>query len=272
MAIRQRTWSWKGRERVAWVVDYCDAKGKRRLKTFRTKRAALDWNAGTRIDLKHGTHVADADSITIQAAGRPWLASCDANGLERSTREQYRQHLELHIAPLVGVSKLNKLTLPAVRAFQDRLRENGRSPELTRKVLTSLGSLVADAQERGLTARNPVRERKRRSKATARHKKRLVVAVEIPTPGEIRTLLNASTGRWRAFVATAALAGLRLSELRGLAWADVDFVGATITVSQRADAWGELGRPESCCQSPHHPRTATRGQRAETVEAGMAEG
>jgi hypothetical protein len=156
MAIRQRTWSWKGRERVAWVVDYCDAKGKRRLKTFRTKRAALDWNAGTRIDLKHGTHVADADSITIQAAGHLWLASCKTSGLERSTREQYRQHLELHIAPLVGVTKLNKLTLPAVRAFQHRLRENGRSPELTRKVLTSLGSLVADAQERGLTTRNPV--------------------------------------------------------------------------------------------------------------------
>jgi len=95
MAIRQPTWSWKGRERVAWVVDYCDAKGKRRLKTFRTKRAALDWNAGTRIDLKHGT--ADADSVTIEAAGRLWLASCEANGLERSAREQYRQHLELRL-------------------------------------------------------------------------------------------------------------------------------------------------------------------------------
>src|SRR6185436_20054170 len=42
MAIRQRTWAWKGRERTAWIVDYSDAKGKRRLKIFRTKRAALD--------------------------------------------------------------------------------------------------------------------------------------------------------------------------------------------------------------------------------------
>jgi integrase len=182
MALRQRTWAWKGRERTAWIVDYSDAKGKRRLKTFRTKRAALDWDAGTRIDLKHGTHVADADSITIEAAGRLWLASCEANRLERSTREQYRQHVELHIKPLIGATKLNKLTLPAVRTFQDRLRESGRSSELTRKLLTSLGSLVADAQERGLTARNPMRERKRRSKATARHKKRLVVGVDNSYP------------------------------------------------------------------------------------------
>jgi integrase len=240
MAIRQRTWAWKGRERTAWIVDYSDAKGKRRLKTFRTKRAALDWDAGTRIDLKHGTHFADADSITIEAAGRLWLASCEANGLERSTREQYRQHVELHIKPLIGATKLNKLTLPAVRTFQDRLRESGRSSELTRKLLTSLGSLVADAQERGLTARNPMRERKRRSKATARHKKRWSSAWTIPTPGEIRTLLNAATARWRAFVGTGALAGLRLSELRGLAWLDVDFVAAAITVRQRSDAWASL--------------------------------
>jgi hypothetical protein len=36
MAIRQRKWITKGKERSAWVVDYFDAKGKRRLKTFRT--------------------------------------------------------------------------------------------------------------------------------------------------------------------------------------------------------------------------------------------
>src|SRR5262249_6895612 len=98
---------------------------------------------------------------------------------------------------------------------------------------------------RGLTTRNPVRERKRRSKATARHKKQLVVGVDIPTPREIHVLLDASTGRWRAFVSTAALAGLRLSELRGLAWDAVDFVGAGITVRQRADAWSDLGSPKA---------------------------
>src|SRR5262245_28584687 len=127
MSVRKRTWTSRGRERMAWVVDYFDAKGIRRNKQFKTKGAADNWNLGTRIELKDGTHVADAESVTIAEAGKFWLKTCEENGLERSTREQYRQHVELHVNPLIGSTKLNKLTVPAVRAFQDRLRENGRS-------------------------------------------------------------------------------------------------------------------------------------------------
>ena len=115
MGIRQRKWTWKGKEKSAWVVDYFDAKGKRRLKTFRTKREADDWRSETRIELKQGTHVADRDSVTVAEAGKLWLATCEANELERATLQLYRQHLDLHIAPLIGTKRLNELTVPALR-------------------------------------------------------------------------------------------------------------------------------------------------------------
>jgi len=75
MAIRQRKWFWKGQERKAWVLEYRDGAGKRRLKTFRTKRDAIDYGATARVDIKHGTHVADAESLTVRAAGMLWLAT-----------------------------------------------------------------------------------------------------------------------------------------------------------------------------------------------------
>jgi integrase len=248
MAIRQRTWTWKGKQKAAWVVDYLDRKGKRRLKTFRTKREADDWRSNAKVEIKQGTHVAERDGITVAEAGRLWLASCEADGLEPATIQRYRALLDLHIAPHVGAKKLHDLTVPGLKALEDELRADGKSVTLVAKVITHLGGLIADAQERGLTPRNPVRERKRRRKrgdAAERHERRLEVGVDIPTPAEIRAILHAATGYRRALFATAALAGLRASELRGLPWRDVDLAAATITVRQRADKFGTIGSPKA---------------------------
>ena len=250
MAIRQRTWEWKGNRRSAWVVDYFDTKGKRRLKTFKTKRAATDFAAATHVDVKQGIHVADADSVTVSEAGKLWLATCVENGLVYGSRVHNDWLLRLHIEPFLGKTKLSKLTVPAIRDFESTLRANGRSPSLVRRAIGGLGALLADAQERGLTMRNPVRDMrqnrgKRRTKATKERRRQLAIGVDIPTPVEIKAILGAATGFRRAFFATAALAGLRASELRGLRWQDVDFAKATISVWQRADAWGTIDVPKS---------------------------
>ena len=184
MGIRQRKWTWDGKEKAAWVVDYFDLKGKRRLKTFRTKREAQDFAATTRIDIKRGMHVADSDSVAVAEAGRLWLETGEENGLVRSSLTQNRQHLALHIEPFLGAIKLSKLTVPGVRAFEGDLRANGRSPALTRKVVGTLGAVIADAQERGLAMHNPVREMranrgKRRTKATRERKRPLLSLIHI---------------------------------------------------------------------------------------------
>ena len=43
--IRKRTWRTKGGERTAWICDYADQDGTRRLKTFSTKKSADAWLA-----------------------------------------------------------------------------------------------------------------------------------------------------------------------------------------------------------------------------------
>ena len=42
-SIRKRVWKSRGAEHSAWVVDYRDQAGKRRLKTFATKKEADAW-------------------------------------------------------------------------------------------------------------------------------------------------------------------------------------------------------------------------------------
>jgi integrase len=148
----QRTWKTsEGDNREAWVVDYSDQLGTRHLKTFSRKRDADAYHAQVAVDVGAGIHTADSRSITVTEAGQLWLVSREASDLERATLRQYRTHLNLHITPLIGKTRLSAITIPFVRAFEDKLRED-RSPAMVRKVLVSLSSILSDAQERGLVA------------------------------------------------------------------------------------------------------------------------
>jgi integrase len=239
MAIRERTWESGGKTRKAWIVDYHDADRVRRQKSFRTKKEADAWWTDEAPKVRAGTHTPDSTSITVFDAGQAWLDQCRNHNLERSTIRQYEQHLNQHIKPFLGSVKLSRLTAPMVQKFADDLLKEGRSVAMARKVVTSLGSLIAEAQRQGRVAQNVargVRFPKLRRKRTR---------TDIPTIEEINALINGAKGRWRPFFITAIFTGLRASELRALMWENVDFEGQRVTVSQRADRWNDIGEPKS---------------------------
>ena len=203
-------------------------------------------------EVRQGTHVAESDSLTVAQAGADWLKTAkaiDNPPLEVTTLEQYRQHLDLHIAPFLGRTKLSKLSVPVIRAFADQLRAAGRSTTMVRYVIRSLGSLLADAQERGNIVRNPVHEmrsrRRRHKQDRERRGAKLQIGVDVPTPGEIKRILEATTGRDRVFLMTAVFTGLRASELRGLSWTDINLRKSELHVTQRADRHRNIGAPKT---------------------------
>jgi integrase len=252
MSVRKRCWTTpSGETREAWIVDYADQHGGRHIKTFARKKDAEEYRADVTVAVKAGLHTADRKSITIAEAGRWWIESGEAAGLERATLAQYRQHLEHHIALTIGTLRLSQLTAPMVRRFEDRLRAD-RSPAMVRKILKSLSAIIADAQERGLVAQNVVRGlriRRRRGKelhADRRQKGKLKIGVDIPSPDEIRAIIAKLNGHcWRPLLLTAIFTGLRASELRGLRWTDVDLKRSELHVRQRADCYHKIGPPKS---------------------------
>ena len=262
MSIRKRAWTTaKGEKKEAWVADYVDQAGKRHLKTFDRKKDADAFHAKASVEVREGTHTADSASVTIAKAADLWIATCKGRDLETTTVDAYQQHIKLHIAPYLGRVKLSQLTAPMVRDFEDNLREGKpapgdeagepRSPAMVKRILGSLGSMLGDAQERGLISRNVVRDlRSRRRKgvdrrAERRQKGKLRVGVDIPTRLEIKAIVEALDGRWRPILLTAIFTGLRASELRGLRWADVDLKKSELHVRQRADRYNEIGKPKS---------------------------
>jgi integrase len=251
MAVRKRKWvTRKGEQKEAWIVDYADHDG-RHIETFERKKDADARHAEVRVDVKAGVHVSSSKSKTVSEASALWLDGIMGR-VERATFIDYKGHIDRFIAPALGKVKLSDFSRAAVRGFEERLRKSN-SDAMVRKVLTTFGTLIADAQERGLVARNVVqdliRSRKGKRSAEKRQKVKLKIGVDIPTPQEVAAIFEGAKevagGRFRPIFVTAAFTGLRASELRGLRWEDVDLKKNELHVRQRADRFREIGRPKS---------------------------
>jgi integrase len=244
-SVRKRTWSSKGRERTAWVVDYFDQAGKRRLKTLPTKKAAEDWSVTARHEVRSGIHSPTSISITVSRAGELWINHCRDEGLEKSTVRQRVQHTKLHIDPFLGRERLCDLTTPRIYQFDGELRDAGRSSAMRRKVLTNLKTILSFCQRQGLVAQNVALSVKLKGESGRDAKGPLRSGVDFPSRSELKTMMETAEGRWRPFLVTAIFTGMRASELRGLAWSNLDLDAGIVHVRQRADAWGTIGPPKS---------------------------
>ena len=156
-SIRKRSWTSRGVKKERWVADYVDQTGARRLRTFPSKKAADAWLITARHEIRTGTHTAASASDTVTTCFERWIEHSEAEGLEFGTVRQRRQHLRLHVAPLVGREKLSELTAPRIHEFLDQLRDAGRSVAMRRKVLTNLKTAIGHAQSQGRVAQNVAR-------------------------------------------------------------------------------------------------------------------
>jgi integrase len=228
-------------------VDYSDATG-RHVESFSLKRDAVARGSAIKQAIKGGAHTAISTSPTVAEIARLYLQSCVDAGLEPTTLVTYAEHVNKHIVPYIGSVKVAALNAPQVREFADRLRQAGRSPAMVKKALVRLGSILGDAQDRGLVAQNVVRNLNRRGggrQSEKRARGRLRIGEHIPSPGEITKLIAHLDPRWRPVILVAIFCGLRASELRALRWVDLDLKRGELRVAQRADRLNVIGRPKS---------------------------
>lgn len=224
---------------VTWRAAYTDGSGKRRTKQFSRKSDGEAWLVEVQHDVARGIHTPASISPTIKQGGALWLKRCSEKGLEPTTVKGYEEHVELHIVPFIGAKKASEFNVPMVNAFSDQLRDAGRSPEMIKKVVGSLGSIFKELRRRGLCSIAPT------------------VGVDldlperddprpvIPTKSELQEIIAGAAGRWRPVILTAIFCGPRASELRGLAWPNVDLDAKQLNLTQRADASHRIGKLKS---------------------------
>ena len=243
--VKRRSWrTSNGGRKEAWRVRYVDQHGVTRTRQFDLKRDADAFRVKAESEVIAGIHTADSASLSVAEAAELWIASAQGNRRDAGTIKSYRELANLHIKPLLGSEKLSRLTQPKVVAFAEALKAT-RSLAMASKAVRGLSMILSDAMRRGLVAQNVARgvtvARSSRDKARA-----------TPPPIEhLRALLEAADRlsnedpAMPVMLRLAMLAGPRQSELRALAWSNVDFNDHEIRVSQRADRWNAIGSPKS---------------------------
>jgi integrase len=249
-----------------WIVEYYDRNKKQhRLKGFPTKRAANDKADEISGEVRNGVHVPASTSRAVADACRVWIDRAERLKLEKATIRSYRNHVDLHLIPLIdtgtppawegelGKLKLADLKPPVANAV---LRELQRrlSPAMARKVMSSFKAILDEAANHTMVAYNAASTVKMRRRDRGENK--VWPGTEFPSKEEMASAIVIITGHWRPLIIVLAFCGLRSSELRGLEWGDViglDSDYPQVRVRQRADEEGKLGDTKSDSAQRHVP-------------------
>lgn len=244
---RTRT-SPNGREYVRWQVQVSTGPRTNRVRTNRTCRTRAE---AKRIldeliaDQREGRSLSRA---SLGAYLRRWLDET-ARDIAPNTRKSYEQALA-HLAPLSHIS-VAELTVEDVEDWRNGLP---LGPKSANTYLAVLRSALQVATDRGHVRRNvarlvPLRRLPRQRK-------------EAMTAESARAILAAVKEDRYAAAYALALCGLRVSEVLGLAWADVAPDSSSVRILWQLDGSGKTAtrrklKTDSSEATLHLPRFAT---------------
>jgi integrase len=164
----------------------------------------------------------DAGKITLAAYLDQWLA-IKRSAIKPKTYEVYEYIARLHILPALGPRKLAELRADHLESLYARKQEAGLSARSVQIAHRVLHKALGDALRRGLLARNVA------DAATSPKPRR--PEMKVWTPEEAASFLKATADdRQGAAYAVLLNCGLRLGELLGLRWEDVDMDGRRLQI------------------------------------------
>lgn len=154
--------------------------------------------------------------ITVGKVYREWLNAV-VNRVKESSLANYKAKFEKHILPIFGDVPCADLSAGLINAFINKKLAKGLSASYVRDIFTVFKSMLRYAQEEygfKLSLKNvvlPKTEKKQAERISNTEQKRLI------------DYLKANMSLTAFGILLSLCMGLRIGELCGLAWGDVDF-------------------------------------------------
>jgi integrase len=186
--------------------------------------------------------IVGADSDPFQTYAARWLA--DGEGARKgSTHRFYEFNLRMYILPVIGHQPIGTITRAECRKVIAAGRAKGLKVASLYGVQRTLSAVLSQAVEDGILPANPAF----RMGKHLRRGDEPRAAIHPLTHAESHHFLETVRTHWPeyyAFFLCALRAGLRLGELLGLQWGDLDFTGRFIEV-QRNIVGGKVTTPKN---------------------------
>ncbi len=158
--------------------------------------------------------------------------------LKLSTQKRYRQTLDTHLLPAFGDTRLCEIGNLDVQRFVLQKMQHGLGWETCSHLRNLMSRVFGMAKRWNFFALdNPAQGVELPEKKAVREK-------QVLSPQQIRALLMLLKEPCRTMVLLGVLTGLRVGEILGLRWKDVDFVSGQLRVEQ-AVYRGSIGSPKT---------------------------
>jgi integrase len=204
-----------------------DGKIKRKVFYGKTKEEAKDKADKYRLANKSGLLLID-DKITLQEWVRTWIFEYMANKLKSSSLARYEGIYRNYIKDTsLGKIKLKDLKPSHLQNYYNTLvRQNGKTASTVKTLNKLLKAAMAQALFEKYILTNPCNH-------VNLPKVKSITEVEIFTLEEQAQFIDALQGHRQKLLFLMALStGLRIAELLGLRWADIDMESGELTVNQ----------------------------------------
>ena len=226
-----------------WVfVNY---NGDRRAKKVGSKRAALD----LKTDIERKIAAAEFQIRTPEAAptfkecAEKWMKVHVALNLKTGSISSYRKDLDLHLYPVFGDLRMDTITRDSIRQFCAEKIGEEYARETVKRMAAVISGVFNYAFDDGKVKSNPAARPGKFLKMG-----RMGEKADFLTPEEGRAILAEAKKRYPKnyypMFLLAIRTGMRIGEILGLKWDDLDWRGGFIEV-RRNSYYGKIDTPKN---------------------------
>ncbi|WP_061313707.1 site-specific integrase [Clostridium botulinum] len=198
---------------------------KTRKQGFKTKKEAEKWVTEALSKKNKGYIAATESNISLKDYINKWFNDYKSKHIGINTRTNYKSRINTHIIPKLGSYKLNKITNAIIQDFYNSLIGEGLKPSSVKKIMEILNGVFKYAQKSKLIYTIPTDIEKQPMNKPK---------IEFWNKKEIDFYLNEIKNTYLYTpILIEIFTGLRVGELCGLRWGNINLDNGYLTVKNQ---------------------------------------